>query len=764
MLDPNGTPAITYSIPLLTEDGVPYGVFGVEMTTEYMTKKLPYTEINGNIQGSYVLAKKDRGVSEFNKLISTGPYFKNIFGSECKSFALSDVPVEGQSYEIIQDNTDKSYGCVQYLNLYNSNTPFENEQWALIGVIKDDNLLGLYHSVLIFLVLALLVAFSIGIASIIFNSIRLARPITQLAKKVRNSNPSRPVLLGKIDVAEIDELSASIEVLSQSVADSYSTLSKIMAMAGYSVGAYEYSAASNEIRYTDVFFDVLGLPTPTDGQGILSVSDFTNRMKPLESYPREYIGSNTIYQITKDGNISWIKMQSVKSDEKTLGVVSDVTADILQRKRLEYERDFDSLTMLQNRRAFHEKVGNLLNSGDVHIAAMIMIDLDNLKYINDTYGHDIGDNYLRTAAMVLHDNTADNVFTARMSGDEFYIFINGDNRGEIEKIIENIKYDLGTAKMDLPDGTKTRVRVSAGIAWYPKDSDSFLQLIRYADFAMYRVKHTTKGRFSEFNQDNYDRESFLLNNKEELNHLIDDGLIHYDFQAIVDAHDGSVFGYEALMRPTSPLFASPLDILAVAHSQSKLYEIERLTMFKALEAFSDRSSSVGKEKLFLNSIPNQMLGSTDLTVLENAYGNYLSRIVVELTEEEKPDGHLIHAKNAIIKDWKAQIALDDFGSGYNGESALLAVSPDYIKIDQSIVRGLDSDGNRRKIIENIMEYANKYHIMVIGEGVETKEEMRVLISYGVQYLQGFYLSYPNSELQQVSENIRNEIRDFYNKK
>lgn len=763
-MDPGGIPIITYSVPLLTEDGTPYGVFGVGVTLDYLSEKLPYTEINGNVQGSYVLAKKTDGNEAFEKILSTGPYFKNLFGSECETLTLSAEPVIENCYEMVSGKPEKIYGCLEYLTLYNSNTPFENEQWALIGVIEGDDLLGFYHSVLTFLVLTLWIAFTMGLASVALNTVRLTRPITQLAKKVRDSDPNRPVVLGEINMTEIDELSASIETLSRSVAESYSTLSTIMAMAGYRVGAFEYEATRQEVRYTDDFFHVLHLPNPQVNRGVISIAEFKQCMEPLSGYPAEHQENNTVYHLPVEQQDIWVRLQFVETAEKTLGVASDVTAEILQRKRLEYERDYDSLTMLQNRRAFHQQVGELLENGKIHIAAMVMMDLDNLKYINDTYGHDIGDAYLQCTAQVLRQHTNESVLTARMSGDEFYVFIRGDNKSKIEREITAIEQDLRAAQMDLPDGEKTRVRVSAGVAWYPADSDVFAQLIRYADFAMYRVKHTTKGRFSEFNQDNYDRESFLLNNKEELNHLIEDGMVRYDFQPIVDARDGSIFAYEALMRPTSPLFASPLDVLAVAHSQSKLYEIERLTLFKALEAFAARSSEDGKEKLFVNSIPNQILGNADISVLEKAYQPYLSRVVVELTEEEKPDGHLTIAKNAIIKNWHAQIALDDFGTGYNGEAALLSVSPNYIKIDQTIVCNLDQDENRRQIVTNIMDYANRYQIAVVGEGVETRAEMEALLACGVQYLQGFYLAYPSGDLLQISEKIRHEIQSFYQEK
>ncbi|MEG1593906.1 MAG: diguanylate phosphodiesterase, partial [Oscillibacter sp.] len=206
-MNPGDTPIITYSIPLLAEDGTPYGVFGVGVTLDYLSKQLPYNEINGDMHGSYVLAKQVDGTRQFEKILSTGPYFKSLFGSDCQSLTLSPEPVSGDSYEIAGAKNDRVYGCLKYLDLYNGNTPFENERWALIGILQDDYLLGLYYNVKTFLLLSLLLAFLIGLASVTVNTVRLTRPVMQLAKKVRGSDPNRPVVLGKINVAEIDELS-----------------------------------------------------------------------------------------------------------------------------------------------------------------------------------------------------------------------------------------------------------------------------------------------------------------------------------------------------------------------------------------------------------------------------------------------------------------------------------------------------------------------------------------------------------------------------
>ena len=136
-----------------------------------------------------------------------------------------------------------------------------------------------------------------------------------------------------------------------------------------------------------------------------------------------------------------------------------------------------------------------------------------------------------------------------MSGDEFYVFFHGYSRREdIRALIDQLKTAVHEAILPLPDDDSFHMRASAGVAWYPEDAQDYEQLIRFADFAMYTVKHTTKGEFSEFNMADYEKDAYLLHKKEELNKLIDQRLVDYHFQPIVSTATGDVFAYEALMR------------------------------------------------------------------------------------------------------------------------------------------------------------------------------------------------------------------------
>ncbi len=173
---------------------------------------------------------------------------------------------------------------------------------------------------------------------------------------------------------------------------------------------------------------------------------------------------------------------------------------------------------------------------------------------------------------------------------------------------------------------------------------------------MYKVKHTVKGEFNEFDILSYNREAYLLHGREELNQLIEERLVDYHFQPIVSAADGSILGYEALMRPQHTGLRSPLEVLNLARSQSKLYLIERLTWFRALEACEARRDRLGNRLIFINSIPNQTLSDPDVEQLEQLYPELLRRIVVEITEEERSDESSTQRKHDLARRWLSRLA------------------------------------------------------------------------------------------------------------
>ena len=748
---------ITYSIPLINDDGESYGVIGIELTTDYLRKILHYDEIIENRQGSYVLGINSEDDMVFENVVSSGSILKTIIGND-KKLVFNKEAKYNKIYELrsSRSETKTVYGSIHNLNLYNRNSPFEKDKWVLIGIVEEDNLLKAAKQVKFAVIIALIIYLIIGVIGIILAGMIFVMPIKTLVKKLSNSNPQEVITLEKINITEIDNLAYAIEVLSSKVSDSASKLSQIIGMVNIPIGAFEHSLDEDKVFCTDGFFNIIGMERYNTDTQYIDYMDFYNILEIIQNYPENNL--EDIYRyVKKDNSIIWIRLNIQETHGKVLGIIEDVTDEVMEKRKIEYERDHDLLTHLINRRAFQIQAKKQMKE-ELKIAAFVMWDLDNLKYINDTYGHDYGDQYIKTAAEILSEISFCNGVVSRMSGDEFLAFIYGyEGKDEIRNIINKMQENLYNTTICMPDNNIIRIRASAGIAWYPDDSDDYYELIKYSDFAMYEIKNTIKGNIGEFDKEVYNKKSFLLHSQEELNRFIDEELVEFVFQPIVDAKNGSVFAYEALMRSKIETLKSPLDIIRLARSQSKLHAIEKLTFFKAMEAFKHHEEDFGNARIFINSIPNHILSKKDLQVFEEKYKTDLNRLVIEIIESEQLDDKITRKKQDMITKWNSSIALDDFGSGYNSEIALLVLSPSFIKIDISIIRGIDRDRNRQKLLNNLLSYAKDRNIKVIAEGVETKKEMDTLIKFGVDYLQGYYIGRPNKIPQQISEKIVEEI-------
>lgn len=232
------------------------------------------------------------------------------------------------------------------------------------------------------------------------------------------------------------------------------------------------------------------------------------------------------------------------------------------------------------------------------------------------------------------------------------------------------------------------------------------------------------------------------------------------FQPIVDARTGEIFAYEALMRPSTENIKTPMELLALARSQSKLQQVERLTMFKSMEAFTKTNLVNNEAKIFINSIANQHLTLEESREFEKSYGKYMKRVVIEFTEEEHEEKDRLKKKQEMIENWGAQIALDDFGEGYSNDSRLLKLEPDYVKIDYSLITGIHQDARKRSLVKNILRFTKHHGIKVVAEGVECREELRELISQGVDYIQGFYTGRPSYSPGETADEVKKEIEKF----
>ena len=472
-----------------------------------------------------------------------------------------------------------------------------------------------------------------------------------------------------------------------------------------------------------------------------------------------------VLTVVQGGRTRYIMLRVTTEDRVQVGLAEDVTAATQERLRIERERDYDILTGLYNRQAFHRVSHELFQNPErLGVAALLMMDLDDLKHINDTYGHDWGDQYIHRTGLCLAENTPAGTVVARLSGDEFMLLFYGyPGREQIREKVRILSDAMHKSVAVLPGGSELRISISGGMAWYPEDSRDMETLKKYADFALYQVKHSHKGCLQEFSMESYRREAQTAQLRRDFQQLLTEERVYYMFQPIFSAYDGRVMAYEALMRSDMERLRSPATIMNLAREQGALHEIERLTFFKSLETFDHlRSEGLVRRDalLFINSIASIALPQEDSEYMESRWHELLRQVVIEITEEEAIDREAMEAKRRAPSS-SGMFALDDYGSGYSNEGSLLELSPRFIKVDLTIIRGIDTDPDKQQIVQNIVAYAHPRSMQIIAEGVETAEELKKVLELGVDGLQGYFLAKPANIPTRIAPAARQIIENSH---
>ena len=244
--------------------------------------------------------------------------------------------------------------------------------------------------------------------------------------------------------------------------------------------------------------------------------------------------------------------------------------------------------------------------------------------------------------------------------------------------------------------------------------------------------------------------------------ILDENLLDYHFQPIVNTVDGSIFAFEALMRSRTEQRVSPLSIIKYAAMQGRLSDVERATFLNVLEIIRKDEAQFGSARVFINSIPGVSIGDEDNALLGEYFDMFAQRIVVELTEEaELKDDDLERLKD-YFERMHIDIAVDDYGTGYSNVSNLLRYMPNYVKIDRSLLSGIQNHPQKQHFVREIIDFCHDNHIMALAEGVETTEELQAVIHLGADLIQGYYTARPSSEVvKRIGEKARGEIRRFH---
>ncbi|WP_446808096.1 EAL domain-containing protein [Methylomonas sp. 2BW1-5-20] len=452
----------------------------------------------------------------------------------------------------------------------------------------------------------------------------------------------------------------------------------------------------------------------------------------------EELAINTIYN--SDGK-----------PQRRVALFSDITQRKQSEEQIWRQANFDPLTGLPNRRMFRDRLEQEIKKAHRmgQLFAILFIDLDRFKEINDTLGHDMGDNLLKETAERLQTCVRESDTVARLGGDEFTIILSElDCIERTEPIAKNLLQKI-SAPYCLNEEL-SYVSASIGITFYPNDSTDLSQLLKNADQAMYAAKNQGRNNYRFFTkalQDALEARAALLG---DLRIALAQDQFLLCYQPIVDLHSGAVHKAEALLRWRHPQrgLISPGEFIPLAEETGLIREIgdwvfetaARQVQTWRTDIHSDFQISVNKSPVQFQSpehTPN------DWFAFLNRLGLSGQSIVVEITEGLLLDANLaVHNHLMAFRDAGMQVAIDDFGTGYSALSYLKKFDIDYLKIDQSFVRNLSVDSNDFVLCEAIIVMAHKLGLKVIAEGVETEQQRDLLCAIGCDYGQGYLFARP----------------------
>ncbi len=460
-----------------------------------------------------------------------------------------------------------------------------------------------------------------------------------------------------------------------------------------------------------------------------------NRRKNGETYPE------------------WLSITQVKDNKETISHYIAIFSDITERKEAEeytaYLAFYDPLTSLANRHMLQERLEHWLSQAerDNSKLALLFLDLDNFKYINDTLGHGCGDQLLCIISDRLQNSTRKSDTVSRFGGDEFIIILPETGFEQAALIAEKI-----LSKISEPitiQGHELTPQTSIGISLYPDDGTDLETLIKHADTAMYQAKNSGKGNHQFFAAHMNDKIHQRFTVENELRHALEHNEFILFYQPQLDLISGKVIGVEALLRwqhPTRGL-VSPGEFIPIAEESQLIFNIGEWVITSACAQVQSWLGKYGVSPNVAINISSKQLSDSQLaeTIKKNLrkYAIAPGYLELELTESIMMSN--IHTAINFMEEMSKLgilISIDDFGTGYSSLTYLKKLSLDKLKIDQSFVRDILIDPDDATIVTVIITMAKSLGLKVIAEGVETKQQLEFLKKQNCDEIQGYYISPP----------------------
>ncbi|MFZ6766819.1 sensor domain-containing protein [Undibacterium sp. Di26W] len=539
-----------------------------------------------------------------------------------------------------------------------------------------------------------------------------------------------------------------------------------MALSATNQGLYDVNVQTGEAIVSAEYANMLGYAhqgfeeNRNNWEARLHPGDFAVAERAyrshLEGRTKEY--RVEFRQRTATGDWSWILSVGAvvewDSDGKPLRMLGTVL-DITEKKKSEaliwQQANIDTLTGLPNRRMFYDRLDHdmKLSKRRKLSLAVLFIDLDFFKEVNDTLGHATGDILLVEAGQRLRNCVRESDTVARLGGDEFTVSLpemREQDRAEV--VAQNLIRAMSTPFQIA--GEEIYLSASVGITIYPRDADNLDDLIKHADQAMYAAKDQGRNRFSYFTPSLQTAALARLRMTNDLRVAIAEQHLQVYFQPIVDLHTGRIQKAEALVRWRHAQlgFISPMEFIPIAETSGMILAIGDLVFRESVKWVKQWRRDYHPDfQISVNQSPMEFQGD------QERYVNWIQHlanqdlpgqaIIVEITEGLLLDAsHTITSKLLQFRDAGIQVALDDFGTGYSSLSYLKKFDIDYLKIDQSFIRNLAHGSSDIALSEAIIMMAHKLGLRVVAEGVETVQQSQLLEQAACDFAQGYLFAKP----------------------
>lgn len=587
----------------------------------------------------------------------------------------------------------------------------------------------------------------------------------------------------------------SLMISSQEMQEVYEQLREsetryVLAAQGANDGLWDWDLVTGDVYYSPRWMEILGIelsdePLPSKNCWLERIhSDDRNAVSTefeahLKGKAKNFQNEHRIRHT--DGEYRWVLIRglAVRDNEgkpfRIAGSMSDITERKRAEEKLAHDAVHDGLTGLPNRKKLMERLARSIKRikyASGYGFAVLFIDLDRFKTINDSLGHKAGDELLLVITEKLNELVRPSDMVARLGGDEFVVVLeNVRSKERVSQIAERI-----LSKLQTPNeiaGQQIYASASIGIVLASAVYDQPDDLVRDADIAMYRAKVKGKARFEIYDSKMHSGAVSLLQMEMDLRRAIDNNRFTLNYQPIVSLNSGKIVGFEALLRWNHPTRGNipPTEFIPIAEETGLILPIGSWVLHEACsqmqkwqEKYSFADSLIVNVNLSARQLEQKDLVEQIAKILKETKLNP-SCLKLEITESViMKNAEETITKVMKLREMGVRLSIDDFGTGYSSLSYLHRFPIDTLKVDRSFINLIGAEGEHSEIIQTIITLAFNLGMDVVAEGVETAEQLEFLRKVNCSYGQGFYYSRPVTNLAAATmiEELKDEEFVFTN--